>query len=122
MNFVNSNSQMRDYTRNAQDIDGFSTLNQTQSQRTIIAMAAGDGTFMNIVKETLSYGLIFATLPFGTANDLSRAFNWGTKPSEKMRNNLELLWNELLNATPTKLDVWEITVTTDDLKGKFWLC
>lgn len=80
-------------------------------------MAAGDGTFMNIVKDIKSFGITFVQLPFGTANDLSRAFNWGPKPSRKMRFNIELLCEELCSATETTLDVWEINVITDGSKS-----
>ena len=90
---------------------------ETEGSKYIVAFAAGDGTFMNVVKEIKSYGLIFWVLRFGTAWDLSRTLGWGPRPSLKMRNNLEVLWQELWNATVVDFDIWEISVITDDLKG-----
>lgn len=51
---------------------------------------------MNIAQEFKDYGidinyLQFVVFPFGTANDISRNFGWGTTPSIKMLENLELV-------------------------------
>jgi len=51
---------------------------------------------MNIFKDMQEFGvsvenIIFAQLPFGTSNDLSRTFNWGATPSHKMKTDLEAL-------------------------------
>jgi len=85
--------------------------------KVIVAIAGGDGTFMNIVKDTKAHGIIFTQLPFGTSNDLARTFNWGPRPSRKMRNNLKILCNELNNATEVKFDIWEINIITNEFKG-----
>lgn len=74
---------------------------------------------MNIVKELKDHGvnidvIIFTQFPFGTSNDLSRAFNWGAKPSRRMKNNLEYLCNTLNDAKEVLFDIWEINVITSD--------
>ena len=114
------NKTVREYTRRSKDAstDFMNNTKETEGSKYIVAFAAGDGTFMNIVKEIKSYGLIFCVLPFGTACDLSRTLGWGPRPSIKMRNNLEVLCEELCNATVVDFDIWEISILTDDLKGK----
>jgi len=62
----------------------------------ILVIVGEDGSFMNIVMDLNNYGInldsmVFTSFPFGTANDLSRTFNWGATPSRKMKYNLEYL-------------------------------
>lgn len=91
-------------------------------QKLIVVIAGGDGSFMNIVKEMEEHGvmiesIVFTVFPFGTSNDLSRAFNWGATPSRRLKNDLEYLCNKLDKATEVNFDVWEITIKTDEDKG-----
>lgn len=77
---------------------------------------------MNILKEMEDFdidlkSIIFTKFPFGTANDLSRTFKWGPKPSRKMKNDLLYLCNELHSAKETGFDIWEINILTDSEKG-----
>mmetsp|Transcript_27401 Transcript_27401/g.24286 ORF Transcript_27401/g.24286 Transcript_27401/m.24286 type:complete len:93 (-) Transcript_27401:987-1265(-) len=66
---------------------------QTTLNKLIVVSVGGDGSFMNILKEMEDFGIhlksiVFTQFPFGTANDLSRAFNWGKTPSKKLKNDL----------------------------------
>ena len=119
MRLESLNKTIREYTRQSRDTsnDFLDNTKQTEGSQYIVAFAAGDGTFMNVVKDIKSYGLVFWVLPFGTACDLSRTMGWGPSPSYKMRNNLEVLWEELCHATVVDFDIWEISVLTDDLIG-----
>ena len=59
-------------------------------KKIIVVIIGGDGSFMNLLKEMEDYGIvlksiIFTQFPFGTANDLSRTFNWGATPSKKIK-------------------------------------
>ena len=89
----------------------------------IVVICGGDGSFMSIIYEFKKYNIdvdkiVFWAFPFGTANDIWRNFNWGTKPSEKMLNDLPLVCNELtLHAKDKYFDVWEVTVQLRDDDG-----
>ena len=70
---------------------------------------------MNIVQEFKEDGidvdaLTFAIFPFGTANDISYAFNWGRKPPQQMLRNLFRVCSELLQAKEQMFNIWEINV------------
>lgn len=77
---------------------------------------------MNIVKEFKDDGidvdaLTFAIFPFGTANDISRAFNWGKAPPKQMLRNLFKVCSELIEAKEEKFNIWEITIELDKQRG-----
>jgi len=68
----------------------------TAIEKIVVVIVGGDGSFMNLLKEIEDNGvilnsIIFTQFPFGTANDLSRTFNWGATPSRKMKNDLFFL-------------------------------
>lgn len=102
------------------------SLNSEESEgdlkKIIVVIVGGDGSFMNILKDMEEYGvaiesIIFTQFPFGTANDLSRAFKWGATPSRKMKTNLGYLCDELNSARETGFDIWEISIHTDEHTG-----
>ena len=60
--------------------------NPNAEERIIYANCGGDGSLMRTLKDFHERGLDvnqiqYVTLPFGTANDLPRAFGWGKEPS-----------------------------------------
>ena len=98
------------------------TLHQIRINKIIVVIVGGDGTFMNIVKDLKEHGIalesvIFTQFPFGTSNDLSRAFGWGSKPSRDMRYDLNFLCNMLGSAKEVPFDIWDINIKTDDENG-----
>ncbi|CAI2368462.1 unnamed protein product [Moneuplotes crassus] len=91
-------------------------------KKIITVIAGGDGSFMNILKEMEDYGVIldnviFTQFPFGTANDLARAFSWGATPSQRMKTDLRYLCNLLNSAKETGFDIWEINIHADEVNG-----
>lgn len=54
----------------------------------------------------------YVTLPFGTANDLPRAFGWGKVPSTWLLRDMNFVIEELVNAEESDFDVWEIHIIT----------
>lgn len=81
---------------------------------------------MNIVKELKEHGvalesIIFTQFPFGTSNDLSRAFGWGATPSRNMKFDLDYLWNMLWDAEEVPFDIWNVCVTTEDENGDIFI-
>lgn len=98
------------------------TVNPNDDKSVIILLCGGDGTFMNIVDDFKQVGidinlLLFVVFPFGTANDISRNFGWGTTPSNKMLENLYLVCDEIIHAKETGFDVWEISVAINQDTG-----
>lgn len=91
-------------------------------KKLIVVIVGGDGSFMNILKEMEDYGcviesIIFTQFPFGTANDLSRAFKWGATPTRKMKHDIGYLCDKLNEAKETGFDIWEIVIQTDEDLG-----
>lgn len=107
---------------NVTDFNEMSLFKRTISdfmglEKLVVAIAGGDGTFMNVVKEIEDSGidvdkLQFVQLPFGTSNDISRIFGWGSRPRRKMKRNLGFLCKRLDMAEEVKLDVWRVKVKT----------
>jgi diacylglycerol kinase family enzyme len=86
-------------------------------EKLVVAIAGGDGTFMRVVKEIQDFGidldkLQFVQLPFGTSNDISRIFGWGSRPRRKMKRNLGFLCRRLDMAEEVKLDIWKVKIKT----------
>ena len=91
--------------------------NTNAEEKVIYANCGGDGSLMRIIKQFAEEGIdvndiLYATLPFGTANDLPRAFGWGKVPSNRMLTDMAFLMEELLEAEEMHFNVWEICIET----------
>lgn len=58
--------------------------------------------------------ILFVTLPFGTANDLPRAFGWGKEPSSRMLRDVYSVIEDLDKAVEEHFNVWEIWIVMRD--------
>jgi len=56
--------------------------------------------------------IIYATMPFGTANDLPRAFGWGKEPSRRMLTDLNFVIEEIMDGEEMDFNVWEVCIET----------
>ncbi|CDW72988.1 diacylglycerol [Stylonychia lemnae] len=84
-------------------------------RRLVLAIAGGDGTMMFIAQDALQVGLSLdeisiCVLPFGTGNDLSQIFGWGSQPKEIWTKKLKSLAIDILEAIDETFNVWDITV------------
>ncbi|KAJ2719966.1 hypothetical protein GGI07_004905 [Coemansia sp. Benny D115] len=85
--------------------------------------AGGDGTVSATLQAMMDYGidvgrLYFSCIPFGTGNDFSDALGWGRSvPGDAVGESMRLLnktITERLDGYTSKLDIYEITITTYD--------
>ena len=60
---------------------------------------------------------MYVTLPFGTANDLPRAFGWGKNPSWWLLNDMNFVMEELMEAEEMSFNVWEVCIETREDGG-----
>jgi len=83
----------------------------------ILAVMGGDGSlgcFIDdlILDPVIEKGisrLVFAPLPYGTGNDLSRSLGWGNREGP-WGKNLETLVTALLRAERELFTVWDIDI------------
>ena len=72
-------------------------------ERVILVNSGGDGSLMRTIKDFHEDGidineLFYVTFPFGTANDLPRAFGWGKVPPRPMLRDMNWVMEQLLDA------------------------
>lgn len=101
--------------------DNLKLTNPHAEERVIFANCGGDGSLMRIIKEfseekiDLTHSeILFVTLPFGTANDLPRAFGWGKEPSSRMLRDVYSVIEDLDKAVEEHFNVWEIWIVMRD--------
>ncbi|KAJ2374585.1 hypothetical protein IW150_003025 [Coemansia sp. RSA 2607] len=85
--------------------------------------AGGDGTVSATLQAMMDYGIdvgrvYFSCIPFGTGNDFSDALGWGRSvPGDAVGESMRILTKiitERLDGYTSKLDIYEITITTYD--------
>jgi diacylglycerol kinase (ATP) len=91
--------------------------NPHAEEKVVYANCGGDGSLMRTLKDFSGQGLnvneiIYVTLPFGTANDLPRAFGWGAEPPWWMLNDMNYVIEEIAESEETHFNVWEIHIIT----------
>ncbi|RUS13639.1 ATP-NAD kinase-like domain-containing protein [Endogone sp. FLAS-F59071] len=96
-------------------------------QKTHLCVAGGDGTLTFILShlESLSIPtseLFFSLLPFGTGNDLARFLGTWHLDKQATRDvmrggHLLSLVTQQLHGHPQVLDVWDVTIVTDEAAG-----
>ena len=87
-----------------------------------ILAAGGDGTTLGLVEDLKKQGVplercIFATIPFGTGNDLSNSLGFGGECKVGGIRNFQRVLYTYIIATIGKIDVWEVSVKLDSKDG-----
>ena len=87
-----------------------------------ILIGGGDGSTVRFLEELINDEVnlskcIFGTIPIGTGNDLSNSLGFGGEIKIDGILSLQNLLYKYINATPTKLDIWEINVKLDEHNG-----
>jgi len=96
--------------------------NHNAEERIVYANAGGDGSLMWTIKSFHEQGIdadeiAYATLPFGTANDLPWNFGWGKAPSWWLLNDMHYVIEEIMDAEEVLFNVWEIVIETREEGG-----
>jgi len=108
---VTDKEEMKAFVKDAKNMTDF----YNEFSKIVVAIAGGDGTFMNVVQDMLNFKINikntnFVPLPFGTSNDISRILKWGSRPSYRMRNNLIGLMDDINFSSVINFDIWNITM------------
>ena len=87
-----------------------------------ILIGGGDGSTVRFIEELINEEInlskcIFGIIPIGTGNDLSNTLGFGGEVAINGIISLQNLLYKYFNATPTKLDIWEINVKLDEHQG-----
>ena len=90
-----------------------------------ILIAGGDGTVLGIVEELNRQGVpldrcTFGAMPFGTGNDLSHSLGFGNECKVGGIRNFHRVLYTYLIGTPTKIDIWELSVSVDQQNGNIF--
>ena len=100
-------------------------LSDFPSNKIKILIAGGDGTVLGIVEELNRQGVpldrcTFGAMPFGTGNDLSHSLGFGNKCKVGGIRNFHRVLYTYLIGTPTKIDIWELSVSVDQQNGNIY--
>ena len=87
-----------------------------------ILIGGGDGSTARFLEELIKEEInlskcIFGTIPIGTGNDLCNSLGFGGEVKIDGIFSLQALLYKYFNATPTKLDIWEVNVKLDEHQG-----
>lgn len=97
-----------------------------------VVVGGGDGTVMWVVTEAEKHGInpleqiAIAMIPLGTGNDFSQSLGWGSanpNGDALARNDYEALKHmveEWCKATPSYMDVWQVSVKVDEQTGTIY--
>jgi diacylglycerol kinase (ATP) len=92
-----------------------------------IIAAGGDGTVVWAMSESVQYGIdiekmAFGTIPFGTGNDFSKVYGWGSDPPKNLIENqlkeLKKLLLKWLSADLVAHDLWNVRIRIDPNNGR----